>query len=140
MILIWYQVFNSGFWLASFLPSVTSTLVSKENAKGNTEGVQDAVCQALFVAVLNAAAGTSFFSLYPDKTLATVLETGAPAMEYGKTYLAVRSFSFLPALIALVGFSAFRGKLIFFKAFVAGILGPPYNASSLTYSESFVAI
>ena len=91
---------------------MTSTLVSKENAKGNKEGVQDAVCQALFVAVLIAAAGTSFFSLYPDKTLATVLEAGAPAMEYGKIYLAVRSFSFLPALIALVGFSAFRGKLI----------------------------
>jgi hypothetical protein len=48
------QVFNSGFWLASFLPSVTSTLVAKENAKGHTEGDQDAVCQALFVAVLIA--------------------------------------------------------------------------------------
>lgn len=105
------QVFNSGFWLASFLPSVTSTLVSKENAKGDKEGVQDAVCQALFVAVLIAALGTPLFFFYPDKTLGTVLEPGAPAMKFAKIYLAVRAFSFLPALIALVGFSAFRGIL-----------------------------
>lgn len=104
------QIFNSGFWLASFLPSVTSTLVSKENAKGNREGVQDAVCQALFVAVLIAAVGTTAFSRYPEKTLSTVLEPEAPAMEFAKIYLNIRAFSFLPALIALVGFSAFRGK------------------------------
>lgn len=105
------QVFNSAFWLASFLPSVTSTLVSKENAKGNEEGVQDAVCQALFVGVLIAAIGTPLFHFYPDKTLGTVLEAGAPAMKFAKIYMAVRAFSFLPALIALVGFSAFRGTL-----------------------------
>ena len=29
------QVYKTGFWLASFLPTVTSTLVSKENAKKN---------------------------------------------------------------------------------------------------------
>jgi Na+-driven multidrug efflux pump len=103
------QVFNSGFWLASFLPSVTSTLVSKENAKGNTEGVQDAVCQALFVAVLIACAGTALYALKTVKTLETVLEGGAPAMEFAHEYLSIRAFSFLPALIALVGFSAFRG-------------------------------
>ena len=85
--------------------------MSKENAKGNKEGVQDAVCQALFVAVLIAAIGTPLFFFYPDKTLGTVLESGAPAMKFAKIYLAVRAFSFLPALIALVGFSAFRGKV-----------------------------
>ena len=104
------QVFNSGFWLASFLPSVTSTLVSKENAQGNKEGVQDAVCQALLVGVLIAAIGTPLFYRYPDKTLGTVLEAGAPAMEFAKIYMSIRSFSFLPAITALVGFSAFRGE------------------------------
>lgn len=107
------QVFNSGFWLASFLPSVTSTLVSRENAKGNTEGVQDAVCQALFVAVLIAAVGTCVYAMYPEKTLGTVLvEADAPAMEFARLYLSIRSFSFLPALISLVGFSAFRGAYL----------------------------
>ena len=108
------QVFNTGFWLASFLPSVTSTLVSKENAKGNKEGVQDAVCQALFVAVLIATVGVPLFYYYPDKTLGAVLEADAPAMEFAKLYMGIRAFSFLPALIALVGFSAFRGAFAFF--------------------------
>lgn len=103
------QVYNSGFWLASFLPSVTSTLVSKENAKGNQEGVQDAVCQALLVGLLIAAIGTPFFFLRPEKALGTVLEAGAPAMEFAKLYLGIRAFSFLPGLTTLVGFSAFRG-------------------------------
>ena len=103
------QVFNSAFWLASFLPSVTSTLVSKEHAQGNNEGVQDAVCQALFVGVLMAAVGTMLFHLYPEKTLGTVVETGAPAMEFARVYMSIRAFSFLPAIISLVGFSAFRG-------------------------------
>lgn len=106
------QVFNSGFWLASFLPSVTSTLVSKENAKGDKEGVQDAVCQALFVAVLIAAIGTPLFYFYPDKALGSVLASDAPAMKFAKIYLGVRAFSLLPALVALVGFSAFRGMCI----------------------------
>jgi Na+-driven multidrug efflux pump len=88
---------------------VTSTLVSKENAKGDNGGVQDAVCQALFVAVLIAAVGTAFFYFSPDKVLGTVLEADAPAMEFANIYLGIRCFSFLPALIALVGFSAFRG-------------------------------
>ncbi|CAB9504441.1 Protein DETOXIFICATION [Seminavis robusta] len=121
------QVFNSGFWLASFLPSVTSTLVSKENAKGNQEGVQDSVCQALFVAVLIAAVGTPLFYNYPDSTLGTVLETGAPAMEFAKIYLNVRAFSFLPALIALVGFSAFRGILDVKTPFMISVITSMIN-------------
>jgi MATE family multidrug resistance protein len=106
------QVYNTGFWLASFLPSVTSTIVSKEKARGNEEGVSDAVCQALFVATLIAVAGTSLYTFFPDKTLASVLAADAPAMEFAKPYLNIRAFAFLPGLISLVGFSAFRGKLI----------------------------
>ena len=43
------QVFMSAFWITSFLPSVTATLISKENASGNKEGVRNAINQALFV-------------------------------------------------------------------------------------------
>jgi MATE family multidrug resistance protein len=104
------QVYNTGFWLASFLPSVTATIVGKENAKKNEEGVQDAVCQALFVAILIAIAGTGLYSRYPAQTLGSVLGKGAPAMEFARPYLNIRSLAFLPGLISLVGFSAFRGK------------------------------
>ena len=35
----------------------------------------------------------------------------APAMEYARPYLLIRAFAFLPSLVSLVGFSAFRGIL-----------------------------
>lgn len=105
------QVFNSAFWLASFLPAVTATLVSKENAKNDQEGLQDAVCQALVVGILIALIGTPLIFLNPDKVLSAVLKDGAPAMEYAKPYLLIRSFAFLPSIISLIGFSAFRGIL-----------------------------
>ena len=68
------QVFNSAFWLASFLPSVTATFVSTENANKNQEGVQDAICQALFVGMLFAFAGAVALLSHPDKVLSAVLK------------------------------------------------------------------
>jgi len=41
------------------------------------------------------------------------LEDGAPALQYAKPYLFIRSFAFLPSLVSLIGFSAFRGKDLF---------------------------
>lgn len=105
------QVFNSVFWLTSFLPSITATLISKENAKGNQEGVQDAVCQALFVGIFLALVSSVVLLMSPDKVLGSVLPAGAPALLYAKPYFLIRSFAFVPALISLVGFSAFRGVL-----------------------------
>lgn len=103
------QVFNSIFWMTSFLPSITATLISKENAKGNQEGVQDAICQALFVGIVFALLSSVLMFLNPAKVLASVLPVGSPALQYAKPYFFIRSLSFLPALISLVGFSAFRG-------------------------------
>ena len=105
------QVFNSAFWLTSFLPSVSATLISRENAGGNQEGVQEAVCQALFVGLLMASVSSALMLWNPDRVLSSVLESGAPALEYARPYLLIRSFAFLPSLISLVGFSAFRGVL-----------------------------
>ncbi len=50
--------------------------------------------------------------LNPDRALSTVLPIGAPALEYARPYLLIRSFAFLPSLVSLVGFSAFRGTLL----------------------------
>jgi putative MATE family efflux protein len=105
------QVFSSAFWFVSFLPSVTATLVSKQHAKGDQEGTQDAICQALFVGFFIALVGTPAMFFNPNKALSTVLAEGTPAMEYAVPYLLIRSFAFLPSLISLVGFSAFRGIL-----------------------------
>ena len=105
------QVFNSAFWITSFLPAVTATLIAREKAQGNEEGVQDAVCQAIFVGVFIALVTTAICSAKPNQILSSVLSQDAPAMEYARPYLLVRTFAFVPSLISLVGFSAFRGVL-----------------------------
>jgi hypothetical protein len=38
-----------------------------------------------------------------------VLKDGSPALQYARPYLFIRSFAFLPSLLSLIGFSAFRG-------------------------------
>jgi len=105
------QVFSSAFWFVSFLPSVTATLVAKQHAKGDKEATQDAICQALFVGFFIAMIGTPAMFFYSNGALSSVLQKGAPAMEYAKPYLMIRALAFLPSLISLVGFSAFRGTL-----------------------------
>jgi hypothetical protein len=68
------QVYNSAFWLFAFLPSVTATLVSKAHSAGDLESTQDAVCQALILAVMISALGTSFMFFRPAKALASILK------------------------------------------------------------------
>ncbi len=105
------QVFSSAFWVVSFLPSVTATLVSKANAKGDEEEVQDAVSQALVVGFYVSLLGSLLMLRYPNQVLSSVLKDGAPALKYARPYLFIRSFAFLPSLISIIGFSAFRGTL-----------------------------
>lgn len=68
------QVYNSAFWLFSFLPSVTATLVSKSHAKGDLQGTQDAVCQALSLSILIGLFGASFMFFFPTKALGSILK------------------------------------------------------------------
>ncbi|EJK65657.1 hypothetical protein THAOC_13459 [Thalassiosira oceanica] len=105
------QVFSSAFWIVSVLPSVTATLVSKANAKGDKEELQDAVCQALIVGFGISLLGSALMLLYPERILSSVLKPGANAMRYARPYLFIRSFAFLPSLVSLIGFSAFRGTM-----------------------------
>ena len=105
------QIFTSAFWLTSFLPSVTATLVAKEKAKGNQEGVQDAVCQAMIVGTFIAIIGSGVVLSMPDTLLSGVLGNAAPAREFARPYLIIRGFGFLPSMYALIGFSSFRGVM-----------------------------
>jgi len=121
------QIFTSAFWLTSFLPSVTATLVATESAKGSEEGVQDAVCQALVLGTFVAVIGSVLIFSRPDKLLSGVLKNGAPAREFAKPYLLIRAFGFLPSLYSLIGFSAFRGKISLVFAFFIQTNGVPGN-------------
>ena len=68
------QVFSSAFWIVSFLPSVTATLVSKANAKGDEEEVQDAVSQALVVGFYVSLLGSLLMLRYPNQVLSFRVE------------------------------------------------------------------
>ena len=103
------QIFASSLFVASFLPSVTATLISKENASNNKDGVQDAVCQAMFVAIVMALVSNILLCLNPTNVLTPILGQNGPAMEFARPYLLVRAFAFVPSLVSLVAFSAFRG-------------------------------
>lgn len=126
------QVFSSAFWLTSFLPSVTATLVAKESAKRSTDGIQDAVCQALTISFFVALIGSALILNNPNKVLSSVLQPNAPAREFAIPYLLIRGFAFLPSLVSLVGFSAFRGmmdtvtplKISLFANLVNAVLDP----------------
>jgi MatE len=65
------QLFNSVFFLTSFLPSVTATLIAKEHARNNVAGVQDAIGHALFVGIVLAIVSTTLLLWNPDKVRST---------------------------------------------------------------------
>ena len=67
------QVFSSAFWIVSVLPSVTATLVSKANASGDQEELQDSVSQALIVGFYISIVGSALMMAYPEKILSSVL-------------------------------------------------------------------
>ncbi|KAL7511312.1 hypothetical protein ACHAXN_008237 [Cyclotella atomus] len=105
------QVFSMAFWIVSVLPGVTAQLVSKANAKGDKEAVQDAVSQSLVVGFYVSLLGSILMLKFPERVLSMVLAEGAPALQYARPYLFIRSFAFIPSLITLTGISAFRGLL-----------------------------
>ena len=65
----------------------------------------------MLVGILIAAIGTPLMLLRPEAGLMSVLKTNAPAMKFATPYLKIRALSFLPGIISLVGFSAYRGTL-----------------------------
>ena len=73
--------------------------MAKQHASGNKRATRDAVCQALFVGFFIAMVGTPLMFFNPDRALSSVLPAGAPALEYARPYLRIRSFAFLPSLV-----------------------------------------
>ena len=53
---------------------VTATIVAKEAANGSEEGVQDSVCQALFVGAFIALIGTTVIFTQSERMLGAVLK------------------------------------------------------------------
>jgi len=68
------QVYNSAFWLFSFLPIITATLVSKSHASGDLEQTQDAVCQAMLFSLLIAITAGMLMFFKTSKALGSILK------------------------------------------------------------------
>ena len=126
------QVFFFAQSITTFLPSVAATLISKAHASDDRQVLQDAVGQAMTVAVVLGILVQVLALLNLDTLLGSVLSRDAPAYAFARPYLRVRCFAFLPILLAMVGFSAFRGildsvtpvKITLLVAVVNAILAP----------------
>ena len=105
------QVFFSTYFLIAFIPTITAPLVAKAAGVGDIDGAARRVCEALFLANVLGALGTALLVLIPAAPLSVVLPPTAPAFEYARRYLRLRSLSLIPALLSSIGFAAFRGLL-----------------------------
>lgn len=70
------SVYQFAFGLLSFLPTVTATLVSKNHAKGDVEGTQDAIAQALVISFAISLTGTILLLSSPSRFLSFVRVKG----------------------------------------------------------------
>lgn len=75
------------------------------------DGVQETVCQALFLGFFIATISTAVLYPMAGKVLQSVLPKGAPALKYAMPYFKIRALAFLPSLVSVIGYAAFRGKL-----------------------------
>lgn len=63
------QVFQSAFWIISFMPSVIAPVVAKAAANGDSEEVQRAVGEAVFVALFVGLCGMALLTGKGDGAL-----------------------------------------------------------------------
>lgn len=105
------QVFQSSFWVISFLPSVVTPLVAVAAGSGDLAAVQERIGEAFFLGTILGLIGMVLLSVLPSYALSTVLHLGSPARQFAEPYLAIRALTFLPALLSTIGFAAFRGTM-----------------------------
>jgi multidrug resistance protein, MATE family len=105
------SVYNSLFWVLSFLPSVITPLVAKAAGSGDNDAVSDRVSEAFVIAGLTGITGSYFLTSYPDKAISVVLYNKASSREFAVPYLRTRAMALSPALLSIVCFAVFRGTL-----------------------------
>jgi putative MATE family efflux protein len=81
-------------------------------ASGDTEEVQRATGEAIFVASLVGLFGMLLLTFMQDRALSIVgITPGSPTATQAGPYIGWRALTFIPAIISTVGFAAFRGTL-----------------------------
>mmetsp|Transcript_13028 Transcript_13028/g.40180 ORF Transcript_13028/g.40180 Transcript_13028/m.40180 type:complete len:471 (-) Transcript_13028:283-1695(-) len=107
------QVFSSVFFVVSFVPAVVTPLVAAAHAAGDEELVKKRVRDALWISAVIGATASVCLGLAPRTALSLALPKDAAAATWRQavTYLTVRAGGMVPAIMAFVGFAAFRGRL-----------------------------
>ena len=105
------QVYNSIFWVLSFLPLLVSPLVARSHAKGDTDATTEHITESLVIAGIIGVVGNVFFTMMRSSLLNIVLPVGAASRSYAEPYLLCRITSFIPAILSAVCFSSFRGMM-----------------------------
>ena len=106
------QVFQSAFWIISFVPSIIAPVVAKAAASGDTKEVQRATGEAIFVASLVGVFGMVLLTVFQAASLQVVgVVPGSETAAAAAPYIGWRALTFVPAIVSTVGFAAFRGTL-----------------------------
>ena len=107
------QVFSSIFFVVSFVPSVVTPLVAAAHASGDETLVRKRVRDALWISTAIGATAALLLFANPRRALGLALPATAASEVWSQAtkYLTIRAGALVPAMVAFVGFAAFRGRL-----------------------------
>ena len=106
------QVFQSAFWIISFIPSVVAPVVAKAAAGGDAKELSKKIGEGIFCAAVVGAMGMALMYTMRERALSVVgVAAGSLTAQQAAPYVGYRALSFIPAIVSTVGFAAFRGTL-----------------------------
>jgi len=106
------QVFQSAFWIISFIPSVVAPVVAKAAAGGDAKELSKKIGEGIFCAAMVGAMGMVLMYTMQERCLGIVgVQAGSSTAAQAAPYVGYRALTFIPAIVSTVGFAAFRGTL-----------------------------
>ena len=106
------QVFQSAFWIISFIPSVIAPVVAKAAAGGDAKELSRKIGEGIFCAAVVGALGMTLMYTMQERCLGIVgVAAGSETARQAAPYVGYRALTFVPAIVSTVGFAAFRGTL-----------------------------
>jgi hypothetical protein len=72
------------------------------------DSLQMIIVEYSFASISQGFIGMALLCVNPGFALSSVLAKDAGAMKFAKPYLAIRALTFVPSLLATVGFASFR--------------------------------
>ena len=106
------QVFQSAFWIISFIPSVVAPMVARAAAGGDKAELQNKIGEGIFCAFIVGLFGMTVMGCLRNPALGLVgLDPVSATGIQAAPYIGIRALTFIPAIVSTVGFAAFRGTL-----------------------------